>query len=128
MKSSGADTNTMQKFQYGQTEIDHLKRRDKKLGAAVDRLGMIDRKVTPDVFAALVRTIVGQQISTKAQGTIWGRLCEKLSDITPGSIASADVADIQKCGLSMRNAGYIKGIGDAAISRLADTYLSGRTS
>ena len=105
----------MQIFPYGQSELDHLKRRDKKLGAAADRLGMIARQVTPDLFTALVRIIVGQQISTKAQATIWGRLCEKLTDITPGSIVSADIADIQKCGLSMRKAGYIKNIGDAAM-------------
>lgn len=102
-------------FQYGQIEIEYLKRRDKKLGAVIDRLGMIERKVTPDVFTALVRSVVGQQISTKAQDTIWGRLRARLSEITPENIACADVAVIQQCGLSMRKAVYIKGIGDAVL-------------
>jgi hypothetical protein len=38
----------MQVFLYGPEEIDHLKRRDKKLGRAIDRIGMIERQVMPD--------------------------------------------------------------------------------
>jgi DNA-3-methyladenine glycosylase II len=105
----------MEIFKYGQAEIEYLKRRDKKIGAAIDRLGMIERKVTPDLFTALVKSVVSQQISAKAANTIWGRMCEKLLAITPDSIAIADISDIQKCGLSMRKAGYIKGIGDAVV-------------
>jgi DNA-3-methyladenine glycosylase II len=105
----------MQLFQYGKAEIEYLKRRDKTLGKAIDQIGMIDRQVTPDLFTALVKSVVRQQISSKAADTVWGRLCENLSEITPHGVASADVSDIQKCGLSMRKAGYIKGIGEAAI-------------
>jgi DNA-3-methyladenine glycosylase II len=105
----------MQIFQYGPAEIDHLKRRDKKLGRVIDRVGMIERQVMPDVFKALVHSVVAQQISRKAADTVWGRLCGSLLDITPRTVASTDVSDIQKCGLSMRKARYIKGIGAAAI-------------
>jgi len=105
----------MEQFKYGQVEIEHLKRRDKKLGVAIDRIGAIEREVTPDLFTALVKSIVAQQISTRAADTVWGRLCAQLADITPESIAAAGVSEIQKCGLSMRKAGYIKGLGNAAI-------------
>jgi DNA-3-methyladenine glycosylase II len=105
----------MELFKYGQIEIEHLKRRDKKLGAAIDRIGAIEREVTPDLFTALVKSVVAQQISTKAANTVWGRLCDQLTDITPDNIAAVGVYEIQKCGLSMRKAGYIKGLGDAAI-------------
>ncbi|MFP5222943.1 MAG: DNA-3-methyladenine glycosylase family protein [Acidobacteriota bacterium] len=107
----------MQIFLYGQAEIDHLKRRDKKLGAAMDALGMLERRVTPDLFAALLRSIVAQQISAKAVDTIWGRLRGKVGpvrEVTPEAVANLDVADIQQCGMSMRKAGYIKGIAEAA--------------
>ncbi len=105
----------MELFRYGQTETDHLKRRDRKLGVAIERIGAIEREVTPDLFTALVKSIVAQQVSTKAADTVWGRLCNLLTDIDPCRIAAADVSDIQKCGLSMRKAGYIKGIGSAAV-------------
>jgi DNA-3-methyladenine glycosylase II len=103
-------------FQYGQREIDHLARRDKKLGRAIDHIGMIERQVIPDLFKALVHSVVAQQISRTAADTVWGRLCRRLADITPRSVASTEVSDIQKCGLSMRKARYIKGIGGAAFS------------
>ena len=101
----------MQIFQYGPAEIDHLKRRDNKLGRAIDHIGMIERQVMPDLFKALVHSVVAQQISRRAADTVWGRLCERLFDVTPHNVASTDVSNIQKCGLSMRKARYIKGIG-----------------
>ena len=55
----------MHLFQYGQAEIDHLKRRDRKLGRAIDRIGMIERQVMPDLFKALVHSVVAQQISRR---------------------------------------------------------------
>jgi len=105
----------MQLFLYGQAEIDYLTRRDRKLGRAIGHIGKIERQVMPDLFAALVRSVVAQQISRKAADTVWGRLCESLLDITPRNVAGTDVSDIQKCGLSMRKATYIKGIGEAAV-------------
>ncbi len=35
----------VQVFEYGANEIAHLKSRDKLLGAAIDRIGMIRREV-----------------------------------------------------------------------------------
>ncbi|MBI5592328.1 MAG: DNA-3-methyladenine glycosylase 2 family protein [Deltaproteobacteria bacterium] len=100
-------------FSYGQAEIEYLRCCDRKLGKAIDNIGIIERQVTPDLFTALVKCIVEQQISRKAAETVWSRLCEKCLEITPRGIADTDVSDIQKCGLSMRKAGYIKGIGQA---------------
>jgi len=110
----------MQIFQYGQKEIEYLKRKDKKLGAAIDKIGMIKREITPDPFIALVSSIVSQQISKKAAHTVRNRLVKLLGDITPGSIAQIDLSELQGCGMSQRKAGYIKGITDAAISGKVD--------
>jgi DNA-3-methyladenine glycosylase II len=51
----------MQLFKYGKEEIDHLKRRDNKFGRAIDHIGMIERQVMPDLFKALVHSVVAQQ-------------------------------------------------------------------
>ena len=61
-------------FQYGQKEIDYLKKRDKVLGRAIDEIGIIRRPVIPDLFTALIWNIVGQQISSKAANTVWNRI------------------------------------------------------
>jgi len=110
----------MKIFRYGRTEIAHLKKRDKQLGAAINEIGMIERDVTPDLFVALVASVASQQISAKAAETVWRRIEERLGTITPLSIAGATPEEIQQCGMSMRKAGYIKGIGDAVTNGSLD--------
>ena len=82
-------------FEYGKAETDCLKSRDKKLGEIIERVGHVYRETDGDLFAAVVRHILGQQISAKAQQTLWGRLQEKLREV------------IQGCGTTWRKTGYI---------------------
>lgn len=107
-------------YSYGETEINHLKRRDKKMAAAIDRLGMIARPLSPDLFAALIRNIVDQQISVKAALTVNARLVTLLGAVTPTAVAAAPIEAIQACGMTMRKAGYIKGAADAALDGSLD--------
>lgn len=107
-------------YSYGETEINHLKRRDKKMAAAIDRLGMIARPLSPDLFAALIRNIVDQQISVKAALTVNARLVALLGTITPFTVAAASAEAIQGCGMTMRKAGYIKGAAEAALNGTLD--------
>lgn len=110
----------MEIFKYGDVELNYLKKKDKKLGAAIDRIGIIEREVIPDLFTALIKSIVGQQISSKAATTVWNRIGELLGEITPNTISLASIEEIQKCGLSMRKTNYIKGIGEAVINGTLD--------
>lgn len=110
----------MEIFKYGARELDYLKKKDKKLAAAIDRIGMIERQVISDLFTALISSIVAQQISSKAAATVWTRLQEKLGEITPGTINNTPAEQIQQCGITMRKAGYIKGIAEAAASGKLD--------
>ncbi|WHH61111.1 DNA-3-methyladenine glycosylase [Petroclostridium sp. X23] len=109
-------------FQYGQREIEYLKNKDEKLGTVIDKIGMIRREIIPDPFAALISSIVSQQISKKAAETVWNRLNELIGSITPKSVVRADLAEIKGCGMSERKAGYIKGIAEAAISGKVDFH------
>ncbi|MEL7567859.1 MAG: DNA-3-methyladenine glycosylase 2 family protein [Dehalobacterium sp.] len=103
-------------FEYGDREIEYLKKKDKKLGAAIDRIGHIRREVKPDTFFAIINSIISQQISSKAADTVVERLQALLGKITPGNIVFADEAAIQKCGMSMKKVAYIKSIGNAVFS------------
>jgi DNA-3-methyladenine glycosylase II len=103
-------------FQYGQTEIDYLKKKDKKLAKAIDRIGFIEREIIPDLFAALINSVVGQQISMKAVDTIWRRMKERFGEITPENIAVRTAEEVQQCGITMKKAVYIKNIADAVLS------------
>jgi DNA-3-methyladenine glycosylase II len=115
----------MQIFKYGDTEINYLKRVDSALGNAIDRLGKLEREIMPDLFTALIYAIVGQQISTKAVATIWKRMLEKFTDITPESMLKAEVEEIQQCGMSTRKVQYIKSVSETIASgklKLSELY------
>ena len=81
-------------FQYGETEIAYLKQADKRLAEVIDRIGRVERRVIPDLFAALVHSIVGQQISTKAHETIWRRI--------------ENAEELQGFGITFKKAAYIR--------------------
>jgi len=87
-------------FVYDETEIAHLKKRDKALSAAINTIGIIQREVNPDLFSALVNSIVGQQISSKAQATIWERMKADLGEVTPQAVLSRTEAELQSYGIS----------------------------
>lgn len=110
----------MQFFEYGEKEIEYLKRKDKKLGAAIDRIGIIKREVNPDPFSALISSIVSQQISKKAAETVWNRLSNLIGNITAENIEKISASEIQSCGMTLRKAEYIKGIASADITGEVD--------
>jgi len=91
-------------YEYGQKEIDYLKKKDEILGKAIDRLGKVEREIIPDLFSALVYAIVGQLVSVKAVHTIWDRMQLRLGNITPENIAKHSPDDIQHCGMTMKKA------------------------
>jgi len=103
----------MEFFRYGQRETDFLKQQDEKLAQAMERIGPIERPVIADLFTALISSIVHQQISNKAAATVWGRVVQRFGSITPESVIAVPVEEIQKLGMSMRKAVYIKSIGSA---------------
>ena len=94
-------------FRYGKAETDYLKKRDPRLGALIDRIGPVEREVDPDLFSSVVHHIVGQQISTKAQATVWARFQSALGRVTPESVLAAGPKGLQALGVSMRKADYI---------------------
>ena len=106
----------MKYFEYGEAEINHLRKKDKKLGAAIDRIGIIKREVSSDIFPALIESIVGQQISNKAAATVCRKLRE-MSNMEAVQLHALSVEKIQACGMSMRKAGYIKSAAEAAVNK-----------
>ncbi|TCW00175.1 DNA-3-methyladenine glycosylase family protein [Biostraticola tofi] len=103
-------------FEYGERELAWLCRRDKRMAEAIERVGMIERPLMPDLFAALIRNIVDQQISTKAGLTVNGRLRALAGQVSPARLEALTAEQIQACGMSMKKALYIKGAASAAMS------------
>lgn len=107
-------------FEYGDAEKQWLRSRDSILAEAMDKIGHIHREVQPDLFKALINSIIGQQISTKAHVTIWKRMQERFVPISPENFGNLDAESLQSCGISMRKALYIKSITDAILDGSLD--------
>jgi len=80
-----------------------------------------------DGFAALARIVTGQQVSTAAAGTIWGRIREEFGGRDPrAEEAAAGETRLRSCGLSGRKASYIAGLGrEIAEGRIDPDALEG---
>ena len=94
-------------FEYGETEISYLRQKDKRLCEVIDRVGHVERTVDTDLFSSVVHHIIGQQISTKAQATIWQRMQDALGEVNAETIISAGVPRLQGLGMTFRKAEYI---------------------
>jgi DNA-3-methyladenine glycosylase II len=88
---------------------------DPIMAALVERIGPLDRAARrrgrpDDAYASLVRTIVGQQLSTKAARTIYARLVGLFGDNppTPAELIAADEADLRAAGLSRQKITYLR--------------------
>jgi DNA-3-methyladenine glycosylase II len=81
-----------------------------------------------DPFSALVRTIVGQQLSTKAAATIHRRLLELLPDgiATPEALDALTDAQLRQVGMSRQKSSYVRDLsakaasGELHLDRLAE--------
>ncbi len=94
-------------FEYGEKEMSYLKQKDKRLGMVIDTIGKIEHHVDTDLFSSVIHHIIGQQISTKAQQTIWQRIKEKFETVNADIILKAGREDLQSIGISFRKADYI---------------------
>jgi DNA-3-methyladenine glycosylase II len=92
---------------------------DPTMAALIERVGKIDiatrlrrrsEERPADAYGALLRAIVGQQLSTKAARTIYGRVLELFGGGTPSpeQLLEADEADLRAAGLSGRKVEYVR--------------------
>jgi DNA-3-methyladenine glycosylase II len=103
-----------------------LMRRDPRLGAVIRRHRgdpAYPRRI--EHFAALVRVIAGQQLSTKAASTIYNRVAGLLPESVPTPSGFATITDeqLRAAGLSRQKIAYLRDlcqkVGDGTL-RLAD--------
>ena len=95
-------------FEYGGKETEYLKSKDARLAEVIDKIGHINRAVDSDLFSSVVHHIIGQQISTKAQQTIWKRMNGAFGNVTPETIGNTSIDELQSLGMTFRKAEYIK--------------------
>jgi DNA-3-methyladenine glycosylase II len=100
-----------------------LRAADPILGALLDAVGaeaLGDARAgrPDDHYGALVRAIVGQQLSTKAAATIYGRLCDRFGGRTPTpeQILADDPEQLRTVGLSRAKASYLRSLAEHVVN------------
>ena len=103
--------------------MQHLADADPVMAAIVDAHGRLDdegrRRGRPgDAYGALLRSVVGQQLSTKAARTIYGRLAGLYGDRapTPEELLATDPERLRDVGLSRAKASYLRSLAEHVIS------------
>ena len=101
----------------------HLRRRDPVMRGLIDRLGPLDlearRRGRPaDAYGALLRSIVGQQLSTKAARSIYERVTALFGGRTPTprQLLDADPDAIRGAGLSRPKVAYMRSLAEHVLS------------
>jgi DNA-3-methyladenine glycosylase II len=89
------------------------------MAGIVDRVGPLNRRARKrdrpdDAYGVLVRSITGQQLSTKAAATIYGRLTELFGGQTPTpqQILDTDPEHLRSVGLSGAKAAYLRDLAE----------------
>ncbi|HEV2790720.1 MAG TPA: DNA-3-methyladenine glycosylase [Solirubrobacterales bacterium] len=100
---------------------------DPTMAALMTRIGKIDiatrlqrrKEERPnDAYGALLRAIVGQQLSTKAARTIYLRVVDLFGGTTPSpeQLLEASKEDLRACGLSGRKTEYVRDLASHVLS------------
>jgi DNA-3-methyladenine glycosylase II len=89
--------------------IRHLENADPKLAGLMARVGPFTLRPSPDRFGMLVRSILSQQVSTKAAQSIRRRLEEMLlpEAISAESISQKTLEELRAVGISGQKASYL---------------------
>ncbi|MCX7288942.1 MAG: DNA-3-methyladenine glycosylase 2 family protein, partial [Rhodobacterales bacterium] len=93
---------------------DWLARQEPAFARAVPLVGVLPLRREEDGFAALLRAIVGQQVSVASARAIWTRL-EGLGLTDAAAMAAASDDDLRAAGLSRQKARYGRALAQAGI-------------
>ena len=105
--------------------VAHLRAADPVLARLLDEYGEPSRERDParpapgEDYAALIRAIVGQQLSTTVARVIWGRLLERFGGRppTPEQILADDPEELRTAvGLSRAKTGFLRSLAEHILS------------
>lgn len=108
---------------FSEDAVEQLRASDDTLKAIIDERGPLDldtrqRGRPEDPYGALLRSIVGQQLSTKAARSIYNRLVELFGGKTPSpqELLDADPETVRAVGLSNAKVRYVRSLAEHVLS------------
>lgn len=93
----------------------HLSRADSKLRELISRIGSCEASLRPDPYPALLRSIIGQQLSTTVARVIWERFVQ-LGATHPKAVAAISDEALRRAGLSRQKIAYVRSLSDAILN------------
>ena len=92
---------------YWEEACRYLSKKDRVMKRLIPQFGDACLQSRGDAFTTLARSIVGQQISTKAAQTVWDRFAKLPRRMSPANVLKLKVDDMQAAGLSARKIEYL---------------------
>jgi len=116
--------------------IEQLRASDPVLAGLIDQVGTegigeTSRGRPPDHYGALVRSIVGQQLSTQAARAIYLRLTERFNGRppTPDEVLADDPEQLRAAaGLSRAKVGFLRSLAEHVLDGSLELHKLGRLS
>lgn len=106
-----------------QSDIEDLLTHDKVFSKSGIEMPDFSWRTHDAIFPSLMRTIVGQQLSTKAANTIWQRVADGVCDISHKGFSKIDDETLRGYGLSRQKVSYVRGLADAVKAKQFDPEL-----
>jgi DNA-3-methyladenine glycosylase II len=110
-------------IQFDEQAVEHLRAADDTLRRIIDERGPLDHEARmrgrpTDPYGALLRSIVGQQLSTKAARSIYTRLTDLFDGRAPSpqELLDADPEVVRSAGLSRPKVNYLRSLAEHVVS------------
>jgi len=101
--------------------LDSLGAIEPAFAAAILRAGYPEPRIRERGYATLLRTILGQQVSTHAAEAVWRKLAVVAGDVTdPATITRTSDEQLREAGLSRQKASYARSLAEEVTSGRLD--------
>jgi DNA-3-methyladenine glycosylase II len=122
-RASGPPRGVSDRKLVGDEGLEHLRSSDEKLARLIDEHGRLKvesrvRGRPAEAYGALLRAIVGQQLSVAAARTIYGRFTDLFGGHTPTpeELLNVDPDALRGVGLSRAKANYVRSLAEHVVS------------
>lgn len=103
--------------------LDQLALAEPRFAAALQRVGYPEPRTSAPGYATLLRTIVGQQVSTAAARSIWAKLEAAVGDVgDPAALLAVSDEALRGAGLSRQKIGYARSLAEEVASGRLDLH------
>lgn len=103
-------------------KVQKIGQSDPRLGQLIPIVGDLTIPLRENPYQALIKSIIGQQLSVKAAGTIYGRVEALCHELTPETMVSIEDTELRKAGVSASKIAYIRDLSEKVQSKEIDLH------